>query len=438
MPRPAVATAAVVVVLAAALAERAPAVPVVPQGFTLEAVSTQLPDSGVTLAIAGPSFGAFGGSYFVASYRLGKIWRLDAGGVPHEFASGLDLPSYLRFGPGGSWGTDLYVSDNLSGPGSDMGDVRRYDASGGSTVLGFPTPQGWLFGGGDIAFADGGAYGQNLYVGISGGTAGDCVSRFVPGTGAFLLTNFPGVPGVGYLGFVAGLEFGPATGGWTAELYGALNDTYSVPRPAGIPAGGIYSMAPDGTPTAIVTADTDPRVKRLGGIAFGPGGAWGGALYAGAVEGRILAIASDGSVTTFVDQIRQPSSGAGIDLEFDAQGRLCFAEPGTCTLWRLSSPTTGVPAPQAAGLRLAAAPSVAHGSTKLGYSLPVGTSGRIECYDLSGRRVRMWSLAPTAGGIGQQAWDGRDDTGRPVPGGLYFARLVAGREQRVARVLWVR
>jgi hypothetical protein len=47
--------------------------------------------------------------------------------------------------------------------------------------------------------------------------------------------------------------------------------------------------------------------------------------------------------------------------------------------------------------------------------------------------MRELPLGPEAGGIAQ--WDGRDQNGRLVPAGIYFARLTSGSFHAKARVV---
>jgi flagellar hook assembly protein FlgD len=57
----------------------------------------------------------------------------------------------------------------------------------------------------------------------------------------------------------------------------------------------------------------------------------------------------------------------------------------------------------------------------------------IRLYDLQGRRVRELPLGSAGAGVAQ--WDGRDEDGRPVPAGIYFARLTSGSVHAQARVV---
>jgi flagellar hook assembly protein FlgD len=55
--------------------------------------------------------------------------------------------------------------------------------------------------------------------------------------------------------------------------------------------------------------------------------------------------------------------------------------------------------------------------------------------DASGRRVRsVWQGALT-GRTTTLQWDGRDDSGREVPAGVYLARLQGAAESVVARLV---
>ena len=83
-------------------------------------------------------------------------------------------------------------------------------------------------------------------------------------------------------------------------------------------------------------------------------------------------------------------------------------------------------------------PNPSAGPTRLGFTLRSAARVRLEIYDIGGRRVRGLLEAPLGAGAHEVEWDGRDDAGRPAAGGLYFARLDAGGEQRVQRIVRAR
>jgi flagellar hook assembly protein FlgD len=56
-------------------------------------------------------------------------------------------------------------------------------------------------------------------------------------------------------------------------------------------------------------------------------------------------------------------------------------------------------------------------------------------YDVAGRMVRHERMGPKEPGYHVWVWDGRDDRGRPVATGAYFARLVAGERSLDRKLL---
>ncbi|HEY2956257.1 MAG TPA: S8 family serine peptidase [Candidatus Eisenbacteria bacterium] len=60
---------------------------------------------------------------------------------------------------------------------------------------------------------------------------------------------------------------------------------------------------------------------------------------------------------------------------------------------------------------------------------------RIEIFDVGGRRLRRLGLG--AGEEGTLRWDGRDESGRRLPAGIYFARLTSGSLRAQARVVLI-
>jgi len=82
---------------------------------------------------------------------------------------------------------------------------------------------------------------------------------------------------------------------------------------------------------------------------------------------------------------------------------------------------------------LASTPEPASGPVRLSARAVRGPSALV-LVDAGGRRVRGWSLAGDAPVV---TWDGRDDGGRRVRPGLYWARLEDARGSVVRRVTWL-
>jgi hypothetical protein len=99
--------------------------------------------------------------------------------------------------------------------------------------------------------------------------------------------------------------------------------------------------------------------------------------------------------------------------------------------------TAGAPRPFAAPAALAFAapsPNPARGATTLRFALPREGAARLSVYDAGGRRVRRLVDGVLPAGEHTAAWDLRDDAGRAVGAGLYFARLEHERRVLVRRI----
>ncbi|MEQ1833393.1 MAG: FlgD immunoglobulin-like domain containing protein, partial [Candidatus Eisenbacteria bacterium] len=61
------------------------------------------------------------------------------------------------------------------------------------------------------------------------------------------------------------------------------------------------------------------------------------------------------------------------------------------------------------------------------------TSGLVEVYDISGRRVRVLSDGPLGAGTNPLAWDGRHDNGAQAHTGVYLVRARLDGHDQVTR-----
>jgi hypothetical protein len=69
--------------------------------------------------------------------------------------------------------------------------------------------------------------------------------------------------------------------------------------------------------------------------------------------------------------------------------------------------------------------------------LPDASPARVVIHDVGGRVVRSVGVAAAAG-TAEVVWDGRDDAGRALPSGIYFAELRHGGESFRSRVVLLR
>jgi hypothetical protein len=89
-------------------------------------------------------------------------------------------------------------------------------------------------------------------------------------------------------------------------------------------------------------------------------------------------------------------------------------------------------------LRLAAYPNPFNPRTTLLVDLPAAGPARLTVHDARGALVAVLRDGPLPAGEQRVAWDGRDRRGRPVPSGVYFARLRADTGQRIFKLILAR
>jgi hypothetical protein len=87
---------------------------------------------------------------------------------------------------------------------------------------------------------------------------------------------------------------------------------------------------------------------------------------------------------------------------------------------------------------LPASPNPARGATRLAFTLPRAGDVRLTVYGLQGQRIRTLANGAFGAGLHTIAWDGKDDGGRPVPAGAYFARLEGLSRTANQRIVWMR
>jgi len=91
------------------------------------------------------------------------------------------------------------------------------------------------------------------------------------------------------------------------------------------------------------------------------------------------------------------------------------------------------PSPEAP--RLEAWPNPFNPSTRLVFQLAAPGRARLELLDLQGRRLRLLTEGQWPAGEQVLAWDGRDEAGRPLPSGVYLARLISAQGRATRKLL---
>lgn len=97
-----------------------------------------------------------------------------------------------------------------------------------------------------------------------------------------------------------------------------------------------------------------------------------------------------------------------------------------------------VPRPHSPILRLhPPAPNPGNPGMTIRYALTEAGSVEVAIFDLTGRRVRTLAQGPRPAGLHATQWDGRNDAGTGVAGGLYLCRLRQGARAEVQRLLLI-
>jgi flagellar hook assembly protein FlgD len=69
------------------------------------------------------------------------------------------------------------------------------------------------------------------------------------------------------------------------------------------------------------------------------------------------------------------------------------------------------------------------------YTLAKASTVTIEVFDAAGGLVRRFAEGQRPAGAFSVPWDGRDDNGRALPTGVYFAKIVTGQESAMGRAV---
>ncbi len=85
-----------------------------------------------------------------------------------------------------------------------------------------------------------------------------------------------------------------------------------------------------------------------------------------------------------------------------------------------------------------AVPNPFNPSTDLQFSLPADARVELDVFDVSGRKVRALLVADLSAGLHGVPWNGRDDAGRNLASGAYYARLTVDGVTTVKSVSLVR
>lgn len=85
-----------------------------------------------------------------------------------------------------------------------------------------------------------------------------------------------------------------------------------------------------------------------------------------------------------------------------------------------------------------AGPNPMRGSLRIRYALEPTLTSSLAIYDARGRLVRNLETVPSESGWREVEWDGRDEGGRAVPSGSYWARLRTPEDTRTVQIVRIR
>jgi len=85
-----------------------------------------------------------------------------------------------------------------------------------------------------------------------------------------------------------------------------------------------------------------------------------------------------------------------------------------------------------------AAPNPFRGETSIWLAGDAGAPADVSIYTIHGRLVRELSAGPAEGAFAAARWDGRDESGRIAPPGVYLYRASGGREPTTGRIVRLR
>jgi len=159
------------------------------------------------------------------------------------------------------------------------------------------------------------------------------------------------------------------------------------------------------------------------------------AVFAGTDSGVMTSLDDGGSWSAMnegLDSVHVTSLGMvpGSGLYAGTQGASMY-------VWNFPPAVEEVPNRRAGGL-LSVSPSPAPGPVAIRYLVARPARVRVTVRDALGRAVRRLADARAATGIHAVTWDGREDSGRPLPEGIYVIEYVAGDQRSSRKVVTLR
>jgi hypothetical protein len=77
-------------------------------------------------------------------------------------------------------------------------------------------------------------------------------------------------------------------------------------------------------------------------------------------------------------------------------------------------------------------------TTQIPFRIAVPGAVELVVYDMLGRRVRTLVQGHYTTGVYRITWDGRDDSGQAVAGGMYLCQLISGRQSQTRQMIFLK
>jgi hypothetical protein len=123
----------------------------------------------------------------------------------------------------------------------------------------------------------------------------------------------------------------------------------------------------------------------------------------------------------------------------DSGWRYCGWNIDDIEIWGLENVLSGADSGTLGEVRLGpATPNPFNPVTEISYTIPAAGRARLAVYDVSGRLVKVLADGHHEAGAHAAVWDGRNERGRLLGSGVYFARLEAGGNVSVRKLLMVK
>jgi hypothetical protein len=146
------------------------------------------------------------------------------------------------------------------------------------------------------------------------------------------------------------------------------------------------------------------------------------------------------NVRTILQQTATAVPGAAVNIQ--GAGRinalaalLATPDPLGCVVIMPNGAMVPCDQVEDASLSMMAYPNPSAHSMRLSFATPQRQRVNLAIYDVGGRRVRTLEDGEVIAGVHSSEWDGADASGRVMPSGLYFARLMTAAGTRAIRLV---